>query len=284
MEFWVILDGEKAGPLQDYEIRSRIDRRELTRETPAWHQGMPVWRTLGEIALFESEFRQLDDEDAREAEVVRSPGSGPDAGAFAGRPPPLPGPVVFGRRFWARWLDIHVYLAVWWLGMWVGGRPIGAVMNSLPLMVVQLVPWFILEAVLLNRFGATPGKWLLGLSVANADGSRLGLGPATVRSFRILIGGIGFGWGLLALICQAFSFYTARRIGRPLWDHAGGHVVRAQPLEPWKVAVVVVALFVAIQAQMAVISPYVLKNAAETFPSLREALEKNPPWHLPQHD
>ena len=282
MEFWIILDGEKAGPFQDYDIRSRIDRGELTRKTPAWHQGLDAWRTLGEIALFDGEFEMMDGEtglgsapDETEADRGMAPREGP---------PPLPQPQALGRRFWARWLDIHMYLAAWWLGMWASGSPIGAALNSVFMLLVQLVPWFIVESILLHRYGTTPGKWLLGLSVENADGTRLSQRAAVLRSFWILIGGIGFGWSMLALACQTFSFITVRMLGRPIWDHVGGHVVRVSPLVPWRVGAVVVGMFLAIQLQMAVISPYVLKTAVETFPTLKKTLEENPPWHLPPND
>lgn len=273
MELWLIIDGEKTGPIQDYDLRGRIARGEVARDTPAWHMGLDAWRPLGEIAVFAGEF----DRERGEPPELHTAEERPRGGS----PPPLPQPQVFGRRFWARWLDIHLYLAAWWLGMWLAGRPIGAALNSVFIMVVQLVPWFIIEAVLLHRFATTPGKWLLGLEVVNADGSRLSLAAATLRSFRILVGGIGFGWSFLALFCQGFSLFTARRLGRPLWDHAGNHVVRAGEFVPWRIAGVVVGMFLAIQVQMAVISPHVMKSAGEMFPALKEALDKNPPWHLP---
>ena len=159
---------------------------------------------------------------------------------------------------------------------------IESVLGNLWIMAAQLVPWFIVESILIHRFGTTPGKWLLGLRVTNTNGTPLSLTAATLRSFRVLVGGIGFGWSLLALFCQVFSLVTARRLGNPLWDHAGGHRVHAAPLVAWRMISVVVIFFVAIQLQMAVIAPFVLKNAAETFPFLKEELEKTPPWHLPE--
>jgi len=277
MEIWIIRNGEKAGPIHDYEIRRRIEARELTRDTMAWHDGLDSWRPLGEIALFKDDFNwvHLDNLDS-------TPLPGQPQDLFDSRPPvPAPPKLMLGRRFWARWLDLHVYIAVWWLGMWASGRNIEAVMNNIWVMVGQLVPWFIVESVLIHRFGTTPGKWLLGLRVTNTDGTALSLPAATLRSVRILIGGIGFGWPLLALFCQAFSFFAAKRLGKPLWDHAGGHHVLAKPLAAWRIATMLVIFFAALQLQMAVISPYVIKSAVEVFPFLKQELENNPPWHLP---
>ncbi|MEI7908173.1 MAG: RDD family protein [Verrucomicrobiota bacterium] len=280
MDIWIIRNGEKVGPIHDYEARRKIESGELTRDTPAWHEGLDAWRPLGEIAIFKDEFNwvHLDDLDSgptheeEEAALL----------AAAAVPPPLPiGPVLW-RRFWARWLDIHVYVAVWWLSMWVSGRQIEAVLNNIWIMVVQLVPWFIVESILIHRFGTTPGKWLLGLRVANTNGTPLSLAAATLRSFRVLVGGVGFGFSLLALFCQTLSYFTAKRLGNALWDHAGGHRVQSRPLVAWRIIVAVCVFLAALQLQMAVIAPYVLKNAAEAFPFLKEELEKTPPWHLPQ--
>ena len=280
MDIWIIRNGEKVGPLHDYEVRRKIEAGELPRDTPAWHEGLDAWRPLSEVAIFKDAFNwvYLGDLDSgpthEEEEQALLGGLAP--------PPPLPPKPALGRRFWARWFDIHVYIALWWLCMWASGRNIEAVLGNIWIMVVQLVPWFIVESILIHRFAATPGKWLLGLRVTNIDGSALSLSAATLRSFRILVGGIGFGWSLLALFCQALSFFTARRLGNPLWDHAGGHRVHARPLVVWRILTVICVFLAALQLQMAVIAPYVLKNAAETFPFLKEELEKNPQWHLPE--
>ncbi len=279
MDIWIIRNGEKVGPIHDYEARRKIESGELTRDTPTWHEGLDAWRPLGEIAIFKDEFNWVHHDD-----LDSGPTHEEEEAALlaAATPPPLPiGPVLW-RRFWARWLDIHVYVAVWWLSMWVSGRQIEAVLNNIWIMVVQLVPWFIVESILIHRFGTTPGKWLLGLRVANTNGTPLSLAAATLRSFRVLVGGVGFGFSLLALFCQTLSYFTAKRLGNALWDHAGGHRVQSRPLVAWRIIVAVCVFLAALQLQMAVIAPYVLKNAAEAFPFLKEELEKTPPWHLPQ--
>ena len=279
MDIWIIRNGEKVGPIHDYEARHKIESGELTRDTPTWHEGLDAWRPLGEIAIFKDEFNWVHHDD-----LDSGPTHEEEEAALlaAATPPPLPiGPVLW-RRFWARWLDIHVYVAVWWLSMWVSGRQIEAVLNNIWIMVVQLVPWFIVESILIHRFGTTPGKWLLGLRVANTNGTPLSLAAATLRSFRVLVGGVGFGFSLLALFCQTLSYFTAKRLGNALWDHAGGHRVQSRPLVAWRIIVAVCVFLAALQLQMAVIAQYVLKNAAEAFPFLKEELEKTPPWHLPQ--
>ena len=52
MDIWIILDGEKIGPIHDFEIRRKIEAGELSATTPAWHEGLAAWKPLVEIELF----------------------------------------------------------------------------------------------------------------------------------------------------------------------------------------------------------------------------------------
>ncbi len=268
MEIWIIRDGEKVGPIADYEVRRKIQTGELTREVPCWHEGLSSWRPLVEIPLFKDEFDWV-----QVGDLSAAPGAGDERSR--GGPPPLPGPQVLGRRWWARLLDLQCYLAVWWLTLWACGCDLEAVLRSLLLLVLQLVPWFIVEAVMLHRWGTTPGKWLLGLRVTNVDGTPLTLPAALRRSFRILVGGIGFGWFPLALFCMGFSWFTVRRLGNPLWDHAGKHRVQSTPLAAWRITAVVMLFLLAIQLQSEVVGPAAIKVFVETFPAFKETVEQN---------
>jgi len=274
MDIWIIQDGEKTGPIHDFEVRKKIEAGELPASTPAWHEGLAGWIPLGDISLFEREYD-------RPREDRESPSAFPEE-VDDDRAPPPPDQPFSVRRFWARWFDLYLFAGVWWIAMWASGGDIGAALNNPWIILFQYVPWFVMETILLHRFGTTPGKWLLGLKVVNDNGSLLNLADATRRSVRVLFIGLGFGWGLLALICQLMAFFTAKRLGRPLWDHTGGHRVTATPLHPLRLVAYVFILFAALQLQMIVVAPYVMEAAAKTFPSLKEQFEKNPPWHLPK--
>jgi len=223
MDLWIIQNGEKIGPIHDFDVRKKIESGELPAATPAWHDGLSAWKPLIEISLFEREFeRPIEDRDTPFVSAADD--------AVRQLPPPLPAPPCLIRRFWARWLDLCLFAGVWWMVLWAIGRDIEATLYNPWIILFQYVPWFVLETVLLHRFGTTPGKWLLGLKVVNNDGSLLSLADATRRSARVLCIGIGFGWGVLAMICQIMAFFTAKRLGRPLWDQSGGHRVTAAPL------------------------------------------------------
>jgi uncharacterized RDD family membrane protein YckC len=208
MDIWIIRDGEKTGPFHDFEIRRKIEAGELSATTSAWHEGLTAWKPLVEIDLFTREF-QLEKSAAEKAEEISS--SLPES-------PPLPleakPKTYYMRRFWARWLDLALFSSLWWLGMWAAHQDIGSILVSPLHGFTQFIPWFIFEALLLHRFGTTPGKWLLGLRVVNAgDGSLLSLPAAARRCTLVLVVGIGFAWGPLSAICMIMSLITARRMG-----------------------------------------------------------------------
>jgi uncharacterized RDD family membrane protein YckC len=275
MDIWIIQDGVKQGPIHDFEVRRRIESGELTADTPSWHEGLDGWRPLVEIPLFTREFERLE-----------RPGKAMEPPPETSRKPPVPssgpdGPHLV-RRFWARWFDLYLFSGIWWFGMWAAGRDIGGILNNPWIILFMYVPWFALEAVLLHRYGFTPGKWLLGIRVVNDNGVLMSLAESIRRAARVLFLGVGFGWGVLALICQIMAFFTTRRIGRPLWDHAGGHHLETTPLNPLRLVVYVFGLFAALQLQLIVVAPHVMENVKKNFPSMGEHFEKNPPWHLPE--
>lgn len=275
MDIWIILDGEKSGPIHDFDIRKKIESGELPSTTPAWHEGLGTWKPLGEISLFSSEFD-------RPPADPKAPAVGQEDSSKKASPPPLPEKAHLMRRFWARWLDLYFFAGIWWITMWFSGRDIEATLNNPWIILFQYVPWFVIEAFMLHRFATTPGKWLLGIRVLNNNGSFLSLREASRRSARVFFLGIGLGWELVCIICQIMTVVTTRRIGRPLWDHVGGHRVTAAPLQPMGAAVYIIALFIALQLQFIVVAPYVMETAGKAFPALKEQFEKNPPWHLPK--
>jgi uncharacterized RDD family membrane protein YckC len=274
MDIWIIQDGVKKGPIHDFEVRGRIESGDLTADTPSWHEGLDGWRPLVEISLFTREFDRLEG-------LKDTAAASPEPSRTSPVLPPVPPGPHLVRRFWARWFDLYLFAGVWWFVMWAAGRDIGGILNNPWIILFQYIPWFVLEAVLLHRFGFTPGKWLLGIRVVNDTGALLSLAESTRRAARVLFLGIGFGWGILALICQIMAVFTTRRIGRPLWDHAGGHHLETTPLNPLRLVGYVIGLFAALQLQLIVVAPYVMENMKKTFPAMGEHIEKNPPWHLP---
>jgi len=121
----------------------------------------------------------------------------------------------------------------------------------------------------------------MGLGVKNEDDSTLDLKPSIWRALRVMVTGIGFGWGLLSVLCQGMSWFTTKRIGKPIWDHIGRHKIVASPLNPIKIIALIFLFFVSAQLQMAVRGPYEEKIMTEAYPNLKDFFEKSNKWYFP---
>lgn len=275
MEIWLIQHGEKVGPFQDFEVRSRIQSGQLGKDDFAWHHGLAHWVRLGEIGIFHHDFAAKSDlpEGLEKPEIAQ-----PNKQMIAS------GKLHLLRRFWARWLDMSIYAAAWWLLMYAIRSDIGAMITDLWVVINLFIPWFALEAWLLHRFGTTPGKWLLGIRVLNENDSNMSLKESIWRTLRVMIAGVGFGWGMLAILCQVMSWFTARRLGKPIWDHMGQHKVVVRPLGVIRVIFVVIIFFISLQLQVAVRGPHEQKLILEQYPEMAEFLERGKVWHLPVKD
>lgn len=287
MEIWLIRNGEKSGPYPDYDINSRIRSGGIEKTTMVWYEGLAEWMPLGELEMFREEFEKEDFRSSMAEELPEEAEQAAYSKKVNPKPPPLPvaGAKVeayFLRRFAARWFDLFVYAGVWWLAMYLAGRDIGAALASPWVLLSIYVPWFLLEAWLIHRFGRTPGKWLMGLSVVNPDGSEIPLKAAIWRSVRVMVTGVGFGWGMLAIFCQAISWFATKKLGKPVWDYLGGHEVKAEPVKVVRVVALVILLMGAMQLQAAVTGPYFTDEMMERFPAMRKYMEEGRKWHFPK--
>ncbi len=237
---------------------------------------MEEWTKLGDMELFREEFSKRDPR----SETAPIPQWEPEEEGSTADKTPKPKAYIM-RRFWARWLDLTAYGSLWWLAVYFSGRDIAASMGNLWMLLPMYVPWFVLESWLLHKTGTTPGKWLMGLRVVNQDDSNLSLAAAIKRSLRVLVSGIGFGWDFLALICQLMSWFTTRRIGRPVWDFLGEHKMVAKPRVPAKVAALVAVMILSVYLRLAVQMRHIEKVVVAARPEMKEQYEMFRWMYLP---
>jgi hypothetical protein len=106
-----------------------------------------------------------------------------------------------------------------------------------------------IEAVLLARWGFTPGKWLLGIAVRDPFGRRPAFRHALRRAAVVWAYGTGahtpFG-----LATGVLAYGNLKRTGTTYWDALGGYTVHHSPVSAARVAIaaifVVVALGIAV--------------------------------------
>ncbi|WP_312518897.1 RDD family protein [Massilia sp.] len=121
-----------------------------------------------------------------------------------------------------------------WMQSTAGGFLLGAVLMLLGLL---------LDAVLLARFGSTPGKRLLGLRVLTVAGQRLPLRAAVLRNLGVWVSGLGLALPLVNLVTMGRQGWRVAQ-GRPASYDQDRFQVQAQPLRAWQRAKFGLALLV----------------------------------------
>ncbi|MEM9081446.1 MAG: RDD family protein [Verrucomicrobiota bacterium] len=259
MEFWLIENGEKLGPFPDYEIRSRLRDGRLKSSEKIWYADLKEWTVVGDVDLFVDELEE-EVEDLEEPVV---------------EPPPLPRELFLWRRFGARWFDWVVYQAVLFALLTVSGVDIAVLTQSPWFFLLWILPWAFVESVLLSSWGTTPGKWLVGLTVRNEDGSKLTAWPAIRRSMRVMVLGMGFGMNLLTLVCHGISAWFLVKKKVVLWDTPTGVQLVRTRSSPERWSAFGIGLALALMMNAALQLPVVIEQGKKRMtPEERARWEK----------
>jgi uncharacterized RDD family membrane protein YckC len=140
-------------------------------------------------------------------------------------------------RFFARYIDLGISTAIIFvilLGLAVLYEPLQiALANLNPLTdiiittFVSITFWIlVLEPVFISRFGGTPGKMLLKVSVRGAGGALLTYNQALSRSIHVWSRGYACGIVGLNIITLLIASSDLEKKGRTWWDARGNIAVR----------------------------------------------------------
>lgn len=283
MEYFLALDGSKAGPFTLYRVGELIEEGRVDGDTLSWHRGLDGWKPIREIPALEALRKpQAEPPDLPPPAVPEPVGQptpvvapfppvDPRAGGpllEAGAPAAAvvieaaPRPVHPFRRFWARIFDHALVTAI--VAFATGYQPPqpmegeafleswGRVMEAVTSPEAQLYArtllyamfgWHAVEAVLIYLFGTTPGKALFGIRVLNRGGGRLTPGLAFARSYYVYAAGMGFYISPLVLIGMVFGLIVLLAAGRSLWDHHLGTQVEHAPIGIVRIVLAICAVF-----------------------------------------
>lgn len=87
--------------------------------------------------------------------------------------------------------------------------------------VVLTFLWIFVEALLLNLFGTTFGKWIFGIEIIDRSLKKPGYWSACLRSLSVWCNGIGTGFFIIAPATITVSYIRLRRDGVAPWDRLG---------------------------------------------------------------
>lgn len=115
------------------------------------------------------------------------------------------------RRFLARELDYDIYFSLCYMAILLF-VPYTKIQDSvfqklvLPFLIFLLM--FLIEPLLLMKFGTTPGKWILGLRVTNPDDGCLRYTDGLSRMWGVIACGYGFGIPIYRIYRLIRSYLT----------------------------------------------------------------------------
>ncbi|NCF84496.1 MAG: DUF4339 domain-containing protein [Verrucomicrobiaceae bacterium] len=227
MQIYLVIDEEKKGPFTLFQVEEQLRDGTWSDDQLAWYDGEGEWKALRELPPFETFFRRRDVEleDERRLKVAER-----HAEVQRERAETLPRINVRPwTRFWARNLDWWFFF-VFCLVLMLGMRAIGWIDTSMEgFMTVfpMLMPvMHLIEAYCLDRWGATPGKALVGIRVVDAEGNTLDFGAALRRYLGVFVMGMGCYVGPLTLITMPAAYYLLVKNRQSFWDVSTGSFVQ----------------------------------------------------------
>lgn len=257
MEFYFRKGGRNLGPLSVFRVRDLLESGELTSDDLGWHDGMTEWLPISKInalqSLKESTEKSPPGEvssdvetpefiEAMNSQMVRHAETGLRRSMEARRLH-----AVGWQRFLARTLDL-----LWFGLLALGGGALAGwidpgemILPRFPVMMAVPLLWVLVDAVFIYRWGATPGKALLGLRVVSEDGKKLTFKISLNRAFDVWFFGCGLEAPMVSWIAKLLAMSRLRQTGRTSWDAARGLNVEQRPVSAMGVTLAL-ALFVSV--------------------------------------
>jgi uncharacterized RDD family membrane protein YckC len=133
-------------------------------------------------------------------------------------------------RFWARAVDG----AIWsfFLTILFGYLSIGTTKTDQMILfnIATLFTWIFVESVLLSTIGTTFGKYLLGIVVRNAHGSKPTYLQSLKRSFMVWWRGQAIGLPFIIYVVNITAYQTLKHSGETSWDRELNFSVEHRPV------------------------------------------------------
>gem|GEM_PF-627915 len=91
---------------------------------------------------------------------------------------------------------------------------------------VGIASWIPVEALFISRFGTTPGKWLLSISVHKLDNQPISFAEAWKRSVWAFANGFALGIPIIYFFALYSSYTYLKKSGKTSWDQTLGFWVK----------------------------------------------------------
>ncbi|HEV8725305.1 MAG TPA: RDD family protein [Candidatus Binatia bacterium] len=127
-------------------------------------------------------------------------------------------------RFFARYIDVLLFASVAGILLAIFAPSFFDAINGegknndAALGILVMFCWIPVEAIILAAWGATPGKAIFGIRLANRDGRNPTFPEALSRSFSVWAKGTGCGFPLINLITGWIAYRKLKATGSTSWD------------------------------------------------------------------
>ena len=125
-------------------------------------------------------------------------------------------------RFWARTIDLSIWsFLIGRLLENISGQTYkftSSFAYGIALNIIVFVTWILVEGILILKFGFTFGKWLLKISITEADGQRISLGKSFKRVFFVWVYGEGLYIPFVNIVANIIAYSTLNKQEITVWD------------------------------------------------------------------
>ena len=291
MDIYWIEDKKRKGPATVPDIIARIQMGELSATTPAWHKGCTAWMPLRDLtaladfkALFDAPLPMQNAEalEEKEEDKIAELLTPTDKDSYQraqeekAQLPPIPVQMVktapIFSRFLARITDYSIYATITMGILYLLKAPFNELL--LPSNPIFWIPALLIEALLLSKYGNTPGKWLMGIKIQPLQHNthKLSFPYALSRSFGVFIFGMGCFIHLLPLIMLSIAAINCNKGTLSLWDRRANTLPISVPYKTPAIFICLAIIFVAIQAVSYFMLPW--------MPAMLEQVRETAPWIL----
>ena len=125
------------------------------------------------------------------------------------------------RRYFARSIDLGLSSTVFTLILILIFKTDLSELGLISSILSVYVPWiimFLLEPVLISKWGKTPGKWVFGISIHNKDGCLLTRKQAFDRLLLVFKKGSGYAIPFYDIYCYYKHYKICKETGVLPWD------------------------------------------------------------------
>ena len=145
-------------------------------------------------------------------------------------------------RLFARSVDLIIWsLVTTWILLFVKADLLFKIIYSTKrfsgylFTIISLAIWMILEALIVNKFSSTFGKWLFSTRIGGIENDSERFNKCFNRSIGVFVFGLGGGLPIISLIRQIISYVELKKDRLSRWDQSSDTYVITEELKPIRI-------------------------------------------------